>query len=71
MLLTAVGLAGGIAIGTVVDALVAPFRADEVGECLRVFGDVGYLAIAADARVLEGIGITVVGDGFGALGWRL
>lgn len=34
-------------------ALVAPFLADEVRECKRVFGDIGLLAVATEAAVFE------------------
>lgn len=41
---TAVGLTLGVVGG-----------ADEVGDCLGVFGGVGGLAVAADAGVVEGV----------------
>lgn len=54
MVVTARGLAGGVALRTVGDALVAGLGADEVGHCLRVLGSVGADAIAANAGVVEG-----------------
>lgn len=37
---TAGGAAGAVAVA-VADALCAPLSADEIGECLRIFGNVG------------------------------
>lgn len=53
MIVTARGLAGGVSLRTLGDALVAGFGADEVGHCLGVLGRVGGDAIAADARVVK------------------
>lgn len=49
------GLAGGVTLGTVVDALVVGFGADVVGDCLGVLGCVGRDVVAADALVDEGV----------------
>lgn len=49
------GCAAGAVTVAVVDALVAPLGADEEGECLRIFGDVGGDAVVADAGVSQRI----------------
>lgn len=41
-------------------ALGAPFRADVVGECLRVLGGVGADVVVADAGVGEGVWVAVI-----------
>ena len=41
----------GIVVSAVGDAFIAPFCADEVGQGLTVFGDVGGDAVGADAGV--------------------
>jgi hypothetical protein len=52
----------GAGVGTVAgcDALVAPFLADEEGQCLRVLRDVGRDTVIADAAVGQGIRIAFV-----------
>ena len=67
MVVAAVGLAGGVAVAAIGDALRAPFCAEEVGKGLAVFGEVGTLAVAADAGVGEGVRVTGVLLGFGAV----
>lgn len=51
-----VGAAGG-------DALVAPFLADEEGESLGEFGEIGGDAVGADALVGEDVRVALVGLG--------
>lgn len=51
MILAAVGRAP--VIGAVLDALVAPFLADEVGQRQAVLGHVGALVVTAQAAVGE------------------
>lgn len=51
MLGATVGLTGVVAGGAVGDALGAPFLADEEREGLGELGDVGGLAVGADAGV--------------------
>lgn len=46
-------LARGIGFGAAGDTLVASFLALIEGDCLRVFGGVGLLAVAANAGVDE------------------
>jgi hypothetical protein len=53
VVLVAGGLAGGVSITAVGYALLVGGAADEVGDCLGVFGGVGGDAIAADAGVCE------------------
>jgi hypothetical protein len=47
-------LAGGVTVAVVL-ALGVVGGADEVGDCLGVFGGIGGLAGAADAGVVEGL----------------
>lgn len=51
---TAGGAAGAVAVA-VVDALCAPLSTDEIGECLRIFGNVGGQAVVADAGISQRI----------------
>lgn len=53
VVLSAGGRAGRVG-AAVLHALVVGGRADEVGDCLGVFGRVGCLAVAADAGEVEG-----------------
>lgn len=48
----------------VADALGAPFRTDEVGECEAVLGHVGYDAVVADAGEGEAFSGAVILAGF-------
>lgn len=57
--LPAGALAGSIA-ATVVDAVVSPLLADEVGKGLGVLGDVGRDAVVADAVVGQIVRVAVV-----------
>jgi hypothetical protein len=52
-------LAGVVAVA-VVNAVVAPLRADEVGQSLRVLCNVGRDAVFADTGVGQGISVAVV-----------
>ena len=52
----------------VAGALVAPFLADEEGQGLGVFGDVGALAVGAHAAVGQVDGVARVAFGLGAGG---
>lgn len=61
----------GVVAAAVGDALVAPFLADEEGERLAVFGDVGALAVGADAGVGQAAGVAGVGVGCGGGGGGL
>lgn len=54
MVLDAGCLAGGVTVAVVL-ALGVVGGADEVGDCLGVFGGVGGLAVAANAGVVEGV----------------
>jgi len=53
----------GVVLAAGGDALVTPLLADEVGQRQRVLGDVGLLAVAADAAVGQGRGIASVDIG--------
>lgn len=44
-------LTTGVSPGAFVDTLVSGFLALVKGDCLGIFGSVGLLAVAADARV--------------------
>jgi hypothetical protein len=65
------GRGTGVVALAVGHALVTPFLADEEGHGLRVFGDVGGEAVAADARVREAIGVAGVDVCDGGFGGRL
>jgi len=68
MIITTAARAGVVRRCAVGDALVRPFLADVVGECLRVLGDVGGEAVGADAGVGEGGGVAGVGLRVGGVG---
>lgn len=42
-----------VVVAAVLHTLVAPFSANEVGQCQGVLGDIGLEAITADAAVLK------------------
>lgn len=54
VILTTGRLAGGVALGAVVDTLVVGLCTEVVGDCLGVLGCVGGDVVAADALVDEG-----------------
>jgi len=51
----AAGVGARVVLAAVGDALVVGLAADEVGDCLAVFGGVGRGAVLADAGVGEGV----------------
>jgi hypothetical protein len=59
VILTAGALAGSV-VAAVVNTVVSPLLADEVGQGLGVFGDVGGDAVVADAVVGQVIRVAVV-----------
>lgn len=62
MVLTA-GAGARVVLAAGFHALVAPFRASEVGQGQGVLGDVGLLAVAAEAAVGQGFRVTGVDRG--------
>jgi len=66
----AVGGAGGVG-AAVGGALVAPLLADVEGHGLGVLGDVGRVAVGADAAVGQGGGVAGVAIRCGAVGFGL
>lgn len=57
------GVLAGVLVPAVLDAVVAPFGADVVWNCLRVFGNIGANIVRAHTAEDESLGIAVVGNG--------
>lgn len=62
MVLTTIGLAGGVARAAVADTLVAPFLANVEGQGLAVLAHIRAETIAADTAVGQTLPVTGVGS---------